>query len=74
MSEELRNEQKKCPNFELDDWGVCEYQINWEVDACEGNCLIFKHENESISKGEKAFNELTKDEMVTLNELIEGKD
>lgn len=37
---DLQKEQSKCPHFELDDWGVCIYQYDWENDSCKNNCSM----------------------------------
>ena len=45
-----------------------EIRVLNEMDSNDSN------ENRSISKYEEALNELTEDEMITLNEMVEGKD
>jgi len=74
MSEELRRKQSACQYFKLDEWGICTYQYNFDVDTCKGNCLIHEDKNMNMSEGEEAFNQLDKEDMKILNDLIDGRD
>lgn len=52
------NKEKECPNFKLDEWGICTYKQLWDNEDCEGNCLLKKKEN--IKMINKIKNLLTK--------------
>jgi len=33
------NKENECPDFKLDDWGVCTYKFNWDNEDCDNNCV-----------------------------------
>ena len=39
----------KCSKYQLDDWGLCHYQINCGKDTCVNNCAI--NQDKIIMKG-----------------------
>jgi len=39
MNKNQLKQQKQCSHFELDDWGVCKHQYDWNEDICKDNCI-----------------------------------
>jgi len=62
MNDNQLKQQKECPHFELDDWGVCTYQYDWMEDVCKDNCVYNYDKNivESINKSNDKHAELMK--------------